>query len=118
MSVRRSWLGLAAAALALVVVLAGLLPPVLAQPAPQAGPRVVTSTSVLADLVQQVGGDRLAAVQSLVPAGVDVEDYDPKPGDLQAVAQASLLVMNGLALDRWVTKLVQSANPDVNTLVL
>jgi ABC-type Zn uptake system ZnuABC Zn-binding protein ZnuA len=91
---------------------------VLAQPAVHAGPRVVASTSVFADLVQRVGGDRLASVQSVVPAGVDVEDYDPRPGDLQTVAQADLLVMNGLALDRWVPKLVESANPGIATLVL
>ena len=96
-----------------------LLPHAAAQtPQPHAGPHVVTSTTVFADLVQQVGGDRLSGVQSVVPAGVDVEDYEPKPSDLQAVAQANLLVMNGLALDRWVPKLVQSANPAVTTLVL
>jgi manganese/iron transport system substrate-binding protein len=108
--------------LGLVLVLAlcaALLPHALAQTAgPHAGPRVVTSTTVFADLVQHVGEDRLASVQSVVPAGVDVEDYDPRPADLQAVAQANLLVLNGLALDRWVPKLVQAANPGVPTLVL
>jgi zinc/manganese transport system substrate-binding protein/manganese/iron transport system substrate-binding protein len=109
---------LASAALTLLLVVAGLPWLVQAQPEPHAGPRVVTSTSVFADLVHHVGGDRLAAVQSVVPAGVDVEDYDPRPGDLQTIAQANLLVMNGLALDRWVPKLVESANPGVTTLVL
>jgi manganese/iron transport system substrate-binding protein len=84
----------------------------------RAGPRVVASTTVFVDLVRQVGGQRLSAVQSVVPAGVDVEDYDPRPEDLQAVAQANLLVMNGLALDRWVPRLVQATNPGVATLVL
>src|ERR671931_784012 len=88
------------------------------QPQPGAGPRVVASTTVLADLVQQVGGDRLGGVRSVVPAGVDVEDYDPRPDDLQAVGQSDLLVMNGLALDRWVPRLVQATNPGVSTLVL
>jgi zinc/manganese transport system substrate-binding protein/manganese/iron transport system substrate-binding protein len=78
----------------------------------------VASTSVLADFVRQVGGDRLGGVRSVVPAGVDVEDYEPRPEDLQALGQSQLLVMNGLALDRWVPKLVQAANPSVSTLVL
>src|SRR5919198_4821173 len=82
------------------------------------GPRVVASTTVLADLARQVGGERLGSVQSVVPAGVDVEDYEPRPEDLQAVAQANLLVMNGLALDRWVPKLIEAARPDLPTLVL
>jgi manganese/iron transport system substrate-binding protein len=108
----------AAFALAPLLVLLALSPRAMAQPEAHAGPRVVTSTTVFADLVQQVGGDRLAALDSVVPGGVDVEDYEPKPGDLQTVAQANLLVMNGLALDRWVPKLVQAANPGVTTLVL
>jgi ABC-type Zn uptake system ZnuABC Zn-binding protein ZnuA len=85
---------------------------------PAAGPRVVASTTVFADMVKHVGGDRVAAVRSIVPAGVDVEDYEPTPEDLQALSQANLLVMNGLALDRWVPKLVQAANPGITTLVL
>jgi zinc/manganese transport system substrate-binding protein/manganese/iron transport system substrate-binding protein len=97
----------------------GLVPRALVLRA-QAGPglRVVASTSVLADLVRQVGGSRLGAVQSVVPPGVDVEDYEPRPEDLQAVSQSSLLVMNGLALDRWVPRLVQAAHPGLPTLVL
>jgi manganese/iron transport system substrate-binding protein len=83
-----------------------------------AAPRVITSTTVFADMVKQVGGDRVSTVRSIVPAGVDVEDYEPAPGDLQAASQANLLVMNGLALDRWVPKLVQAANPRITTLVL
>jgi zinc/manganese transport system substrate-binding protein/manganese/iron transport system substrate-binding protein len=94
-----------------------LVTPSAAQPTSSA-PRVVTSTTVFADMVRQVGGDRLASVTSVVPAGVDVEDYEPKPSDLRAVAQSDLFVLNGLALDRWVPKLVQSANPTVPTLVL
>jgi zinc/manganese transport system substrate-binding protein/manganese/iron transport system substrate-binding protein len=106
--------------LTIVALLAGaVLPHALAQSAPPAaGPRVVASTTVFADMVTRVGGDRVAAVRSIVPAGVDVEDYEPTPDDLQALSQADLLVMNGLALDRWVPKLVQAANPGITTLVL
>jgi zinc/manganese transport system substrate-binding protein/manganese/iron transport system substrate-binding protein len=107
---------IAVLAVALLVGVARLRPAA-AQPAAQ-GPRVVASTSVFADMVKQVGGDRLGSVRSIVPAGVDVEDYEPTPDDLQAVAQANLLVMNGLSLDRWVPKLVQAANPSIGTLVL
>src|SRR6266568_2155667 len=83
--------------LTIIALLAGsLLPRALAQSAP-AGARVVASTTVFADMVKQVGGDRVA-VRSIVPAGVDVEDYEPTPDDLQTLSQADLLVMNGLAL--------------------
>ena len=112
---------LAPVACALLLALAlgaSLLPRVRAQTEPEPGPRIVTSTTIFADMVRQVGGDHLASIRSIVPAGVDVEDYEPTPQDLQAVSQADLLVMNGLALDRWVPKLVQSANPGITTLVL
>ncbi len=82
------------------------------------GPRVVTSTTIFADFVRQVGRGRLASVDSIVQAGVDVEDYDPKPENIKNVAQADLVVYNGLALDRWITKLVQGAKAGVSTLVL
>jgi zinc/manganese transport system substrate-binding protein/manganese/iron transport system substrate-binding protein len=110
---------LVAVPLVALAVLVGFqqLRPAAAQSTAQ-GLRVVASTTVLADMVRQVGGDRLASVRSIVPAGVDVEDHEPTPDDLVAVSQSSLLVMNGLALDRWVPKLVQSANPGITTLVL
>ena len=110
---------LACGLLLALVLGASLLPRVRAQTVESgAGPRVVTSTTIFADLVRQVGGDHLASIGSVVPAGVDVEDYEPTPQDLQALSQADLLVMNGLALDRWVPKLVQAANPSVPSLVL
>ena len=114
---RAVYLGLCAALVLGVVLAVRLVTP---DPAPRSttAPRVVASTTVFADMVRQVGGERLASVRSVVPAGVDVEDYQPTPGDLKAVAEADLFVMNGLALDRWVPKMVQSANPGVATLVL
>jgi len=117
---RRSIVALAIAAAAVALAIAvqaanGALRPTQAQTGP---PRVVASTSVLADLVRQVGAGRLADVTSVVPPGIDVEDYNPSPSDLRTVSAANLLVMNGLALDRWAPKLVQSANPGLPTLVL
>ncbi len=82
------------------------------------GPRVATTNTVLADLARQVGGARLSAVTSVVPPGVEVENYNPSPGDMRQVAQADLFVMNGLALDRWAAKLAQAAKPDLPLLVV
>jgi ABC-type Zn uptake system ZnuABC Zn-binding protein ZnuA len=61
---------------------------------------VVTTSTVFADMVRNVGGDR-ATVMSLVPAGTDVHTYQARPDDLRAVAAADLIVMNGLGLDDW-----------------
>lgn len=72
---------------------------------PSTGPdderlRVVATTTVLADLVAQVGGEDIE-VTSLVPKGGEVHTFDPTPSDLRAVGDADVIVMNGLGLDDW-----------------
>lgn len=62
--------------------------------------RVVATTTVLADLVGQVGGEDVV-VTSLVPKGGEVHTFDPTPSDLRAVGDADVIVMNGLGLDDW-----------------
>lgn len=82
------------------------------QPATDRSPhlvRVVTTTTVFADLVASVGGD-LVEVSSLVPKNGDVHTFEPKPADIRAVAQADLLVMNGLGLDDWLEKTIANAS--------
>jgi ABC-type Zn uptake system ZnuABC Zn-binding protein ZnuA len=68
--------------------------------APDGALRVVATTTVLADLVKQVGGDDVS-VTSLVPKGGEVHTFDPTPSDLQGLTSADLIVMNGLGLDDW-----------------
>ncbi|HUG47880.1 MAG TPA: metal ABC transporter substrate-binding protein [Candidatus Limnocylindria bacterium] len=75
---------------------------------PTGGLSVVTSTTVLADLVRQVGGDRVS-VESLMPAGRDPHTFEPSPGDAARLAGADLLVMNGLGLDEWLEDLALDA---------
>jgi ABC-type Zn uptake system ZnuABC Zn-binding protein ZnuA len=77
--------------------------------------RVVATTTILADLVSQVGGSHVT-VSSLVPRGGDVHTFDPRPSSLRAVAQADLVIRNGLGLDDWLAALVRNtgaAAPDV-----
>ncbi len=83
------------------------------QPAPTSSVhqvRVVTTTTVFAGMVASVGGD-LIEVTSLVPKNGDVHTFEPKPADIRAVAQADLLVMNGLGLDDWLEKTIANASP-------
>jgi zinc/manganese transport system substrate-binding protein/manganese/iron transport system substrate-binding protein len=65
---------------------------------------VVATTTVFADLVRQVGGSHVR-VSSLVPPGGEVHTFDPTPADIARVADADLVVMNGLGLDDWVADL-------------
>ena len=65
--------------------------------------RVVATTTVFADLVEQVGGPDVT-VHSLVPKGGEVHTFDPTPRGFEQVARAELLVANGLGLDDWLVK--------------
>lgn len=78
---------------------------------------VVASTTVFADLVAQVGGDRVH-VTPLVPEGGEVHTFDPTPSALRAVADADLVVMNGLGLDDWVRTLVTDSGAQADVVVL
>ena len=69
---------------------------------------VVTSTTVFADLVGQVGGSHVDAV-SLIPNGGDVHTFAPRPLDVERISAARLIVMNGLGLDDWMTRLISDA---------
>ncbi len=70
--------------------------------------RVVTTTTILADLVTQVGGSRVT-VDSLVPMGGEVHTFDPTPSDVRRLAAADLVFVNGLGLDDWLASLVTDA---------
>jgi len=79
---------------------------------------VVATTTVFADIVHNVGGERVT-VSSIIPAGVGPEDYEPKPADAKKLAGADLIVSNGVGLDGFLDKLVSAAGEgSVSRLVL
>ncbi len=67
--------------------------------------RVVASFSILADIARNVGGDRVR-VTSLVGPNADAHVYDPRPSDVAAVANADVLLTNGLGFEGWMDRLV------------
>ncbi|MGJ5070997.1 metal ABC transporter substrate-binding protein [Bradyrhizobium oligotrophicum] len=69
---------------------------------------VVTSFSILADFVRQVGGDKVS-VASLVGPDSDVHVYTPTPHDAKDVGAARLLIVNGLGLEGWLPRLQQAS---------
>ena len=56
---------------------------------------VVTSFSILADVTQNIGGDRVA-VQALIAADTDAHSYQMTPADVRKIRAAKLLLVNGL----------------------
>ena len=70
---------------------------------------VATSIAPLADFVRQVGGNRVEVI-TLVPPGASPHTYELKPSQVQKVARAGLLVLNGAGLEYWADKLVKAAD--------
>jgi len=68
---------------------------------------VVASTTVIADLVRNVGADRVA-VAPLAPAGTDPHTFQPTPDTMKALALARLAFFNGSGLEEWWGKTVKS----------
>ncbi|WP_353988770.1 metal ABC transporter substrate-binding protein [Ruicaihuangia caeni] len=63
-------------------------------------PTVLTTFTVIADMARVVGGDRIE-VASITKVGAEIHGYEPTPSDLRAAASASLILDNGLGLERW-----------------
>lgn len=80
--------------------------------------KIVTTTTVFADIVQNIGGSRVSA-SSIIPPGVGPEDYEPKPDDAKKLADARLIVSNGVGLDNFLDDLLASGSGgDTPRLVL
>ena len=74
--------------------------------------RIVTTTSIVADWVKNIGGDHVE-VFSLVPTGADPHGYQPGAQDVARVADADLVLTIGLGLEEsWLDDLIRNASPD------
>ena len=81
------------------------------------GIKVVTTTTIVADWVKQVAGDRVG-VTSLVPANADPHGFAPGPKDVANVTNADLVLEVGLTLESaWLDKLLKNASADPSRIV-
>lgn len=69
---------------------------------------VVTSFSVLGDIVQQVGGEHVK-VNTLVGPDGDPHTFEPSPKDSALLSKADVVVVNGLGLEGWMDRLVKAS---------
>jgi zinc/manganese transport system substrate-binding protein len=69
---------------------------------------VVASFSILGDFVRNVGGERID-LTTLVGPDSDVHVYTPAPSDAKTIAAARLVIINGLGLEGWLPRLLQSS---------
>lgn len=93
--------------------LAGLvfLPVIFSACAPtpaQSGLQVLAVETFLADIAQNVAGERLK-VDSLVPLGMDPHAFEPTPRDVQKIAESDVLILNGAGFEEWAHETIESA---------
>src|SRR6266540_4976596 len=69
---------------------------------------VVATTAQAQDFARVIGGDKIKLSGILKP-NVDAHDYEPSPADLDAIAHADVLVINGVGLEKWLDETVKSA---------
>jgi zinc/manganese transport system substrate-binding protein len=83
----------------------------------QAPLKVVASFSILGDFVKNVGGNRVEVTTLVGPDG-DVHVYTPTPADARKIADAKLLVVNGLGLEGWLPRLLQAAGGNASIVTV
>ncbi len=71
--------------------------------------RVIATTPDLASLAEAVGGERIA-VTSIVPPGLDPEEYQPRPRDLERLRGADAVIRVGVDYDLWLDRLLGQAH--------
>lgn len=78
-------------------------------------PQVLTTFTVLADMARNVAGDRVD-IASITKPGAEIHGYEPTPSDIRKAAEANLVLDNGLGLERWFEKFLQTSRADHVTL--
>ncbi|MDQ2623386.1 MAG: zinc ABC transporter substrate-binding protein [Actinomycetota bacterium] len=78
---------------------------------------VTATTTQVADLVSEVGGDRIDLTGILQP-NTDPHEYEPRPSDVQAVADARLVFRSGGHLDEWADQLVEDSGSKAEVIDL
>ena len=76
-----------------------------------AGPdklRVVATTTIVGDVVRNIGGDAIQ-LEVLLPPGSDPHSFDPTPQDVAKIAKASLIFANGAGLEAFLEPLLKNA---------
>ena len=78
---------------------------------------VVATTTQIADFAREVGGEA-ADVHQLLQPNSDPHDYEPRPSDVQAVAEADIVYASGDGLDEWIESVVADSGSDAEVVDL
>lgn len=65
---------------------------------------VASLSTVLTDIAQNVGGDRVSVINIIKP-GIDPHDFQPSPGDIKTLSKAKVILASGLGFESYLDKL-------------
>ena len=74
----------------------------------EGAPRVVVVNAVLADIAQNIAGERVG-IEVLIPPGADPHTFQPTPQDVAKVANSQMLIANGAGLEEWLQEVIDNA---------
>lgn len=81
------------------------------------GIKVVATTTQIADFAREVGGDAVEVHQLLQP-NTDPHDYEPRPSDVRAVAEADVIFASGEGLDEWIDGVAEDSGTEAEVVDL
>ena len=84
--------------------------------APEEKLRVAATIFPYYDFVRQIAGD-LVDLRLVVPAGMDSHSFEPTPADMQAIRESDVLIMNGGAMEQWVSRVLEAVDAPELTVV-
>lgn len=70
-------------------------------------PQVVSTSTIIADLTEKIGGDEIEH-QGILQPGADPHVYEPTPQDSVALEKADLILYNGFNLEPGLIKMINS----------
>ncbi len=70
--------------------------------------KVLAVESFLADIAQNVAGDRVQ-IESLIPLGMDPHAFEPSPQDVAKIAESQVLIVNGAGFEEWLAETLENA---------
>jgi zinc/manganese transport system substrate-binding protein len=73
-----------------------------------AKPLVITSFSILGDMVREIGQDKVE-VKNLVSPNQDSHIFEPRPQDAKELGRADLVIVNGLGFEGWLERLIDAS---------
>ncbi len=75
------------------------------------GIKVIAVESFLADIAQNVAGDRLR-IETLMPEGLDPHSFEPTPRDVAKINDSDVLIINGAGFEAWLVNIAENLPPD------